>query len=172
LTPFVFQIDKITTRLYSFRSGAPLISKEELAQIDTDWIKWRAEWVRRRKIFNECVPTLDIDPVPLCSWDAFHYLWLGYADRSWSRSTLLAHFPFFGQSPVFISQPMTANDNEFAVPISNYLNRFWTMATDVLPPQDATSLAEDLGIEVDTDEHMAVERGPLCTSPELKRKRM
>jgi hypothetical protein len=42
-------------RLEPLRSGAPLISSEELAQVDGDWIKWRAEWVRRRKIFNECV---------------------------------------------------------------------------------------------------------------------
>lgn len=51
-------------------------------------------------------------------------------------------------------------------------NRFWTMATDALPPQDATTLAEDLGIEFDTDEHIAVERGPLCPLPNLKRKRV
>jgi 26S proteasome regulatory subunit (ATPase 3-interacting protein) len=51
-------------------------------------------------------------------------------------------------------------------------NRFWTMATDALPPQDATALAEDLGIEFDTDEHIAVERGPLCALPNLKRKRV
>ncbi|KIM73732.1 hypothetical protein PILCRDRAFT_15021 [Piloderma croceum F 1598] len=89
-------------RLEPLRSGAPIISSEELAQVDGDWIKWRAEWVRRRKIFNE----------------------------------------------------------------------FWTMATDVLPPQDATALAEDLGIEFDTDEHIAVERGPLCALPNLKRKRV
>ncbi|KAH8827948.1 TBPIP-domain-containing protein [Flagelloscypha sp. PMI_526] len=25
----------------------------ELAQLDSDWAKWRTEWVRRRKIFNE-----------------------------------------------------------------------------------------------------------------------
>ena len=54
---------------------------------------------------------------------------------------------------------------------SNYFGRFWTLATDVLPPQDATILAEDLGIEFDTDEHIAVERGPLCALPNLKRKR-
>jgi 26S proteasome regulatory subunit (ATPase 3-interacting protein) len=46
------------------------------------------------------------------------------------------------------------------------------MATDALPPQDATTLAEDLGIEFDTDEHIAVERGPLCALPNLKRKRV
>jgi 26S proteasome regulatory subunit (ATPase 3-interacting protein) len=55
---------------------------------------------------------------------------------------------------------------------SNYYLRFWTLATDALPPQDATALAEDLGIEFDTDEHIAVERGPLCALPDLKRKRV
>jgi 26S proteasome regulatory subunit, ATPase 3, interacting protein len=46
------------------------------------------------------------------------------------------------------------------------------MATDALPPQDAAALAEDLGIELDTDEHFAVEGGPLCELPNLKRKRV
>jgi len=50
--------------------------------------------------------------------------------------------------------------------------RFWAMATDALPPQDATALAEDLGIEFDTNEHISIERGPLCGLPNLKRKRV
>ncbi|KAF9482199.1 TBPIP-domain-containing protein [Pholiota conissans] len=33
------------------RSGAPPISAEQLEQIYADWTKWRAEWVRRRKVF-------------------------------------------------------------------------------------------------------------------------
>lgn len=53
--------------------------------------------------------------------------------------------------------------------------RFWQMATDPLPPQDAAALSEDLGIELDTAEHLSVERGSLCnvqkTSSSLKRKR-
>jgi 26S proteasome regulatory subunit (ATPase 3-interacting protein) len=40
--------------------------------------------------------------------------------------------------------------------------RFWQFATDYLPPQDAASLAEDLGIEIDTLEHIALESTPLC----------
>ena len=40
--------------------------------------------------------------------------------------------------------------------------RFWYLATDSLPPQDANDLAEDLGIEFDTNEHQTVEQGPLC----------
>ena len=42
--------------------------------------------------------------------------------------------------------------------------RFWQLATDALPPQDATSLAEDLGIEFDTREHTALERDVLSIS--------
>lgn len=52
--------------------------------------------------------------------------------------------------------------------------RFWQLATDALPPQDATILAENLGIEMDTPEHMTLERGPMCTQKTLnplKRKR-
>ncbi|KAI8980014.1 TBPIP-domain-containing protein [Trametes punicea] len=39
---------------------------------------------------------------------------------------------------------------------------FWSLATDALAPQQATALAEDLGIEFDTPEHDALERGWLC----------
>ncbi|KAJ7714342.1 TBPIP-domain-containing protein [Mycena maculata] len=95
-------IKKTDVQLQPLRSGAPLISAEDLEQVDADWVKWRAEWVRRRKIFND----------------------------------------------------------------------FWQLATDAITPQDAQILAEDLGIEQDTDEHVAVERGPLGTAQKnLKRKR-
>ncbi|RDB25044.1 Homologous-pairing protein 2 [Hypsizygus marmoreus] len=98
-------VASLTDRLQPLRSGAPLISTEDLAQIDADWTKWRAEWVRRRKVF------------------------------------------------------MT----------------FWQLATDVLPPQDATSLSDDLGIELDAPEHAVLERSTLClcskSSNSLKRKR-
>ncbi|KAG2341901.1 TBPIP-domain-containing protein [Suillus weaverae] len=44
-------IVQLTDRLIPLRSGAPLISAEELVKIDVDWAKWRAEWIRRRKVF-------------------------------------------------------------------------------------------------------------------------
>ncbi|KAJ7188569.1 TBPIP-domain-containing protein [Mycena filopes] len=95
-------IKKADAQLEPLRSGAPLISAEALEQVDADWMKWRAEWVRRKKIFND----------------------------------------------------------------------FWQLATDSLTTQDALILAEDLGIEQDTSEHSAVERGPLGTAKKnLKRKR-
>ncbi|KAJ3727069.1 TBPIP-domain-containing protein [Lentinula raphanica] len=43
---------KRTSLLQPLRSGAPPVSSEEVAQIDTDWLKWREEWIRRKKIFN------------------------------------------------------------------------------------------------------------------------
>ncbi|KAG2125493.1 Tat binding protein 1-interacting protein-domain-containing protein [Suillus clintonianus] len=98
---------QLTERLVPLRSGTPLISPEELVKIDADWATWRAEWIRRRKVF------------------------------------------------------MT----------------FWQLATDSLPPQDAEMLIEDLGMEFDTTEHKALEKGPLCTIQgtnariNLKRKR-
>lgn len=42
---------------------------------------------------------------------------------------------------------------------------FWALATDALPPQDAVALGEDLGVERDSDEHAALERGSLCALP-------
>ncbi|PCH39321.1 TBPIP-domain-containing protein [Wolfiporia cocos MD-104 SS10] len=84
---------RLRERLKPLRSGTPLVTAGELAQLDADWTKWRTEWVRRKKIFTN----------------------------------------------------------------------FWQLATDALPPQEATELAEDLGIEFDTPEHGAVESGPLCS---------
>ncbi|KIK68955.1 hypothetical protein GYMLUDRAFT_213799, partial [Collybiopsis luxurians FD-317 M1] len=50
-------------------------------------------------------------------------------------------------------------------------NTFWHLATDALPPQDATILSEDLGIELDTPEHATLEKTSLCVKNVLKRKR-
>jgi hypothetical protein len=51
-------------------------------------------------------------------------------------------------------------------------DRFWQLATDALSPQDAKALAEDLGVEWDSPEHVQVEQSPLCVEKKsLKRKR-
>ncbi|KDQ27995.1 hypothetical protein PLEOSDRAFT_1065309 [Pleurotus ostreatus PC15] len=105
-------IAKALARLQPLRGGATLVSADDIAQIDTEWVKWRAEWTRRRKIFTSASARL----------------------HSWTR-------------------------------------RFWQLGTDALPPQDASALAEDLGIEFDTSEHQALERSHICTANPLKRKR-
>ncbi|KAJ7594603.1 TBPIP-domain-containing protein [Mycena floridula] len=99
-------IAKITTLLQPLRSGAPLVSAEELAQVNANFVQWRTEWVKRKKI---------------------------------------------------------------------YLS-LWGMMTDSMTPQDSAALVEELGIELDTEEHLSVESGPLCTrnamdTNPLKRKR-
>ncbi|KAI0787268.1 TBPIP-domain-containing protein [Fomes fomentarius] len=94
-------IRKARTHLEPLRAGAVLVSAEETAQLDADWTRWRAEWVRRRKIFNT----------------------------------------------------------------------FWSLATDALTPQQAAELREDLGIELDTAEHIALESGTLCTGGSVLGKR-
>ena len=43
------------------------------------------------------------------------------------------------------------------------------MATDSMAPQEATSLAEDTGIEQDTAEHIKLEQSKLCTVPVKKK---
>ncbi|KZP05169.1 TBPIP-domain-containing protein [Athelia psychrophila] len=96
------QIDTITSGLKPLRSGAPVISGAELANLEVEWLKWRTEWVKRKKVFNN----------------------------------------------------------------------LWAFISDALPPQDATALAEDLGVELDTDEHIALEKSPLCVTTGLKRKRV
>jgi 26S proteasome regulatory subunit (ATPase 3-interacting protein) len=61
--------------------------------------------------------------------------------------------------------------------VADDLDSFWQLVTDSLPPQDAETLIEDLGIEFDTTEHKVLEKGPLCaiqgtnTRNNLKRKR-
>lgn len=60
------------------------------------------------------------------------------------------------------------------IDIDHAVYRLWQLATDALPPQDSKALEEDLGIEKDTPEHMAVEQSPLCQQRpnSLKRKRI
>ncbi|EPT01916.1 hypothetical protein FOMPIDRAFT_1144534 [Fomitopsis schrenkii] len=82
------------TRLAPLRAGTPLVSVAERAQLAADAAAWRAEWVRRRKVFNT----------------------------------------------------------------------LWQLATDPLPPREAAELAEELGIEQDTPEHGALERGLFCVA--------
>ncbi|KAF9507136.1 hypothetical protein BS47DRAFT_1488977 [Hydnum rufescens UP504] len=41
----------------------------------------------------------------------------------------------------------------------------WSSITEHLSPPDASELAESLGIEFDSEEHEALERGPLCQPP-------
>lgn len=48
----------------------------------------------------------------------------------------------------------------------------WGLATDALPPQESEELEEALGIERDTPEHEALERGPFCAPKSMKRKRL
>jgi 26S proteasome regulatory subunit (ATPase 3-interacting protein) len=47
----ILKIAKTNKTLDPLRSGAPPISAEQLEQIYAGWAKWRAEWVRRRKVF-------------------------------------------------------------------------------------------------------------------------
>ena len=45
------KVEKTIGYLEPLRSGQRLISEEEMAQLDADWTKWRAEWVSRKKIY-------------------------------------------------------------------------------------------------------------------------
>ncbi|EIM91602.1 TBPIP-domain-containing protein [Stereum hirsutum FP-91666 SS1] len=83
---------KLQSHLLPLRSGTPLVSAAELKEIDQEWTKWRAEWVRRRKVWKT----------------------------------------------------------------------LWALISDSLDTSSASELLEDLGVEQDTAEHVAVERGSLC----------
>ncbi|KIK21527.1 hypothetical protein PISMIDRAFT_12275 [Pisolithus microcarpus 441] len=43
---------RLQESLAPLRTGQPLTSAEDMAQVDADWLRWRSEWVRRRKIFS------------------------------------------------------------------------------------------------------------------------
>jgi 26S proteasome regulatory subunit, ATPase 3, interacting protein len=50
-----------------------------------------------------------------------------------------------------------------------FMRRFWSLATEGLPPQDIEILEEDLGIELDSDEQAALEKSWVC-APKLGRR--
>jgi hypothetical protein len=59
------------------------------------------------------------------------------------------------------------------IKLLNSASRVWCMFTDAHAPQDASDLAEDLGVETDSPEHLQLEKSALCTvkvSGCLKRK--
>ncbi|KAA1476266.1 TBPIP-domain-containing protein [Dentipellis sp. KUC8613] len=43
--------EQLRKHLEPLRSGTPLVDAEALAALDQEWTKWRAEWVRRKKVF-------------------------------------------------------------------------------------------------------------------------
>ncbi|KAH7341446.1 TBPIP-domain-containing protein [Rhizoctonia solani] len=46
------QIQLLIRALAPLRIGQAPISESDLAQLDADWIRWRAEWVDRKKVFK------------------------------------------------------------------------------------------------------------------------
>ncbi|KAM6502173.1 TBPIP domain containing protein [Amanita muscaria] len=97
-------INAALSRLEPLRSGTPIISPEDREQVQAEWLKWRAEWMRRKKV----------------------------------------------------------------------LLTFWQVLTETMRPQEAESLAEELGIEWDSGEHVALERSAIHNRKAnnvLKRKR-
>ena len=50
------QVERTLEYLAPLRAGtSSLLTDEEIAQLDSEWTRWRAEWVKRRKIFNKYV---------------------------------------------------------------------------------------------------------------------
>lgn len=47
-------------------------------------------------------------------------------------------------------------------PLRRHACRLWALISDSLDTSSASELLEDLGVEQDTTEHVAVERGSLC----------
>jgi 26S proteasome regulatory subunit, ATPase 3, interacting protein len=51
LRPHQTKVAKLREHLEPLRAGTPLVSTTDLDVLDAEWAKWRAEWVRRRKVF-------------------------------------------------------------------------------------------------------------------------
>jgi 26S proteasome regulatory subunit, ATPase 3, interacting protein len=49
------QVAKLRIHLEPLRAGTPLVSAAELDALDADWVRWRAEWIRRKKVFYKWV---------------------------------------------------------------------------------------------------------------------
>lgn len=126
------QLEKLRAHLAPLREGAPRISAEQLQQLDLDWAKWRGQWLKRRKVF------------------------VTYASQF--RSPCRASSSF-----VLLLKIWIVLGGSF--PIQPYRlgpSRFWADVTGDRGRQDALDLADELGIEHDTAEHIALEKGPLC----------
>jgi len=48
------KVTKLREHLDPLRAGTPLVSTDELNELDAEWTKWRSEWVKRRKVFYKC----------------------------------------------------------------------------------------------------------------------
>ena len=48
------QVANLREHLEPLRAGTSLVSAAELDALDAEWVQWRAEWVRRRKVFYKC----------------------------------------------------------------------------------------------------------------------
>ncbi|KAF8486428.1 TBPIP-domain-containing protein [Russula ochroleuca] len=76
--------------------------------------------------------------------------------------------PLRAGTPLVSPAELDALDAEWTKWRSEWVRRrkvfynFWALVSDPLSPPDADQLAEDLGIEYDTPEHLEVERGRLC----------
>ncbi|KDN48612.1 hypothetical protein RSAG8_02599, partial [Rhizoctonia solani AG-8 WAC10335] len=46
------QIQLATRTLAPLRTGQAPISESDLARLDADWVRWRTEWVTRKKVFK------------------------------------------------------------------------------------------------------------------------
>ncbi|KAI0280945.1 TBPIP-domain-containing protein [Russula aff. rugulosa BPL654] len=91
-------------------------------------------------------------------------------DETESKVTKLREHlePLRAGTPLVSTAELNALDAEWTKWRSEWVKRrkvfynFWALASDPLSPPDAVQLAEDLGIEYDTPEHLELERGPLC----------
>ncbi|KAH9970616.1 TBPIP-domain-containing protein [Lactifluus volemus] len=91
---------------------------------------------------------------------------------------LRAHLePLRAGTPLVSPAELDALDAEWTMWRTEWIRRkkvfydFWALVSDPLSPFDAIELAEDLGIEYDTPEHLELERGPLCTPAHASKRR-
>ncbi|KIM22976.1 hypothetical protein M408DRAFT_321683 [Serendipita vermifera MAFF 305830] len=58
------QIEEAQAQVAPLRKGGAIVSEEELAKMETDWKKYRGEWISRKKVFRELWNTFTDAIVP------------------------------------------------------------------------------------------------------------
>ncbi|CAG7849312.1 SubName: Full=Uncharacterized protein {ECO:0000313/EMBL:CCA70947.1} [Serendipita indica DSM 11827] len=53
ITQIRTKVNEALSQLEPLRQGAPMVTQEELCEMETSWKKYRAEWILRKKIFKE-----------------------------------------------------------------------------------------------------------------------
>ncbi|KAG8935040.1 hypothetical protein FRC01_009080 [Tulasnella sp. 417] len=46
------EVDQLEAALTPLRAGSALLSDEQVRELDREWLRWRSDWVARKKVFS------------------------------------------------------------------------------------------------------------------------